>query len=144
MKEQNVDQETYQESDRKKRRAIIIAAIILLLIVGVTIGYAGLSTGLNINGTTKIDETRWKICFTRVAVKSGSVTAEVAPSVDPDGCTTSVDYSVKLQKLGDFYEFDIDVENLGTLDGQAINTVKKSFLNTFVNISFVLSLILSP
>lgn len=108
--EKKQEQETEQESERKRRRAIIIAALILLLIVGVTIGYAGLSGTLNINGETNVKEPDWGICFTQVRVASNSVTASRPAAIDPNDCT-KVNYAVDLEYPGEFYEFDVDVKN---------------------------------
>ena len=108
--EKKQEQETEQESERKRRRAIIIAALILLLIVGVTIGYAGLSTTLKINGQADVKEPDWKICFTQVRVASNSVTASSPAAIDSTDCT-KVNYAVSLEYPGEFYEFDVDVKN---------------------------------
>ena len=104
------EQETEQESERKRRRAIIIAALILLLIVGVTIGYAGLSSTLKINGTTEIKDPDWKICFTQVRVASNSVAASLPATISSSDCT-EINYRVQFEYPGDFYEFDADVKN---------------------------------
>lgn len=115
-----------REEEKKKRRAIIIAAIILLLIVGVTIGYAGFSTNLQINGNTNIKKPNWDIHFQNIQVKSGSATASSPATIDSS--KTKVDYTVTLE-YGQFYEFDVDVTNAGALDGK-VSSIIKSGLTT--------------
>jgi len=129
MEEQNKYQTNEQESERKKRRAVIIAVIILLLIVGVTIGYAGLSTNLKINGTTKIDKTQWAVCFdsTNVRVKSGSIRAIKEASVVGDSaqvCSTEITYEIRFTEPGQYYEFEVDAKNTGTINAKLSNTNK--------------------
>lgn len=111
-----------REDEKRKRRAVIIAAIILLLIVGVTIGYAGLSTKLTINGNTNIKKPNWDIHFQNVQVKSGSATAS-HPATISNTEKTKVNYTVTLE-YGQFYEFDVDVTNAGSLDAKVSSVVK--------------------
>ena len=88
--------------------------LILLLVLFISIGFAYLSTQLNIFGTTEIKANSWNIYFDNVQVTEGSVTANT-PEIDED--KTTVNYTVTLDKPGDFYEFTIDAKNDGTLNG---------------------------
>lgn len=97
---------------RKKYKNNFLILIFLLCII--TIGFASLSTTLNINGTTKIKGNTWNVYFDNVQVKDGSVDAAV-PSISGK---TKVDFNVLLSKPGDFYEFTVDVVNDGTIDAK--------------------------
>ena len=104
---------------RNKRMNIMI--ILLLLVMCLTLGYAFLSTNLNINGTGLIDSSSWDIHFENVNVTNGSVTTVTqAPTINTSN--NGISYSIKLSKPGDYYEFTVDVKNAGTLDGM-IGTV---------------------
>ena len=89
--------------------AFMSLTIILMLF---TIGYAYLRTGLTINGTGYINKAEWDVHFENIVAKTGSVTPITAPSISND---TSVSFSVSLDNSGDFYEFNIDVVNDGTI-----------------------------
>lgn len=98
----------------KKNKSKLIIALVLLLMVFTSIGYAALSTTLNISGTANVAKAGWSLYFTNIAVTSGSVAATTAPAVSGT-TTTSLTYAVSLTKPGDFYEFKVDVKNAGTL-----------------------------
>ena len=122
---------------KQKNRKIIVIAIALLLLISV--GYAGLTTTLTINGTANIAATTWKVYFNNLQVTDGSVTATTAPSIPENSTsTTSLSYTVTLNKPGDFYEFEVDVVNGGTINAKlAENGVTKGGVSneddTYVN-----------
>ncbi len=97
---------------KKKNKLMLFLALLLL---GITVGYALLSTNLNINGTSTINKPTWDIHFENIVTKSGSVTPATAANITNGGKTVS--YSVTLSIPGDYYEFDVDVKNAGTIDG---------------------------
>ena len=103
--------------NRKKSSGIVL---LLLLVVGISIGYAALTTTLNINGDSTIGKASWDVHFDNVQVTDGSVDgANVTKAAAIDsGDTTKVNYSITLAKPGDFYEFTVDVVNNGTLDAK--------------------------
>ena len=100
----------------KKQRKIMLY---LMVILGVTIGFALLSTTLFINGTASIKSNTWNIHWddTSVSVSQGSVSAS-APSVTTTTSTKdTVSFDVEFEMPGDFYEFEIDAINEGSVDG---------------------------
>lgn len=106
---------------KKNKKLTAILAIVFLLCLGM--GYALLSTDLNITGTTVVKDNRWDIHFSNNAnVTTGSVAAS-QPVVDT--AKTTVSYSATLNKPGDFYEFKILVYNSGTIDGMISNISSK-------------------
>lgn len=102
--------------NRRKRSSILV--LLLMMLIGVTVGYAALSTDLTITGTSKIKSSSWDIHFENVQVKSGSVTASVAPVANSSDKKTELTYTIELVKPGDFYEFDVDVVNGGSVDAK--------------------------
>ena len=91
---------------------IYIIALVVVLVVSVSIGYAILFTGLNINGSSGISANTWNIKFNNLSVTEGSVTAD-SPIITDD---TALSYNVTLTKPGDFYEFSVNVVNSGSIN----------------------------
>lgn len=94
------------------RRNNYIKYGVILLIVFISIGYALVSSNLNILGNAKINSVKWNVHFENVQVKTGSVSATI-PSITDD---TKVSYNVILNEPGNFYEFTVDVVNQGGID----------------------------
>ena len=88
--------------------------VLVLLLLAISLGYALLTTNLNIVGTTVVKDNKWDIYFDNVQVSSGSVTAST-PAIDT--AKTTVSYSVTLNLPGDYFEFTVDAKNAGTIDG---------------------------
>ena len=101
----------YSYNKNKKKLNYMILIIMILVI---SIGYAILSTNLNIIGTGTINNPTWNIHWENVQVKTGSVSAST-PTIDT--AKTTVNYSVTLTIPGDYYEFTVDAVNAGTIDG---------------------------
>ena len=103
-------------------------AIAIVLLLAISIGYAALSTTLTINGTANIAANSWLIYFTNVQVKTGSVTATQVPTTSGTS-TTTLTWVVNLQTPGDFYEYNVDVKNDGTIDAM-IGSLSNTSLTT--------------
>ena len=100
---------------KKKSGKKVVLSLLALLLLTITVGYAALSTTLNINGTSKINNATWDVHFANLTVTEGSVSATKAATIDS---ATEIDYNVELIKPGDFYEFTVDVTNTGTIDAK--------------------------
>jgi len=99
----------------KKKKNSSFVVIALLLIVTISIGYAALSTTLNINGTSTIKTQTWDVHFANVKVTTNTgATVTKAPTIT-EGKTTEVTYNVALNKPGSVYEFTVDVVNGGSI-----------------------------
>jgi hypothetical protein len=100
---------------------IIFILVAILLLMGV--GYAYLTTNLNINGTANVKSASWNVHFENEVVDwSSTATVEQYPTINLDG--NNVTYEVTLNEPGEFFKFDIDVKNDGTIDAMigAINS----------------------
>ena len=95
----------------KKQRNSLLLVILLLT---VTIGYAVLTTNLKITGTANIKSNTWDVHFENIANQTG-VTPTVAPVTD-NTTTTELEFTVDLDLPGDFYEFNVDAVNDGSID----------------------------
>ena len=107
-----------KQRTKNKLSTLLLVAILLLL----TVGYAYLSTNLNITGTSTINSSNWNVYFDNVQVTAGSVTA-TTPVIDT--AKTAVTYEVTLNKPGDFYEFTVDVKNDGSIDAMVESVSSK-------------------
>ncbi len=98
----------------KKRNRIFL---LLILLLGISIGFAVLATTLKINGSASITKNRWDVHWANVGniEKKDTVTVTTPASIDSND-NTKVDFEVTLNKPGDYYEFQVDAVNGGTLD----------------------------
>lgn len=99
---------------RKNNNLLVI--LFLLFVLSIGIGYAYLSSNLTINGSTNVVGNTWDVHFANLQVSSGSVEATTEAAIDTND-NTLINYSVNLEKPGDFYEFTVDVVNGGSIDG---------------------------
>ena len=100
------------EKKKNKNNVLLIIGLVLLIVV-IGVGYASLYENLEINGTANIGKSTWSITFDNIQPVTGSVTPSTPPYVM--GETTTLSYTVALNKPGDFYEFRVDVVNEGSL-----------------------------
>ena len=113
--------EMEKEKKQERRPHNVLMALVILLL-GISIGYAALTTTLVINGESTIKKVVWNIHFSNVKTENGSVSintqnGEKAAYI-PNADETRVEYKIVLPKPGDFYEFTVDVVNDGTLDAK--------------------------
>ncbi len=94
-----------------KKKVMLLSIFFLLLFI--TVGYAYLSAALSINGSTTIASNTWDIHFANLSVSSGSASAITDATIQSN--TTSINYDVELGNLEDFYEFEVDIVNAGTI-----------------------------
>ena len=100
---------------KENSRTNYIVIALLVLVIGISIGYAALSTTLNINGTSTIKTQTWDVHFANVKVTTNSgATVTKAPTIT-DGKTTEVTYNEALNQPGSVYEFTVDVVNGGSI-----------------------------
>ena len=105
---------------KKNKKSYVWLAVFAL--IGITIGYAVLSTTLNINGKSTISKNTWDVHFDNINVTDESVEAVKLPTIEDD---TTVDFEIALNMPGDFYEFTVDVVNNGTIDAM-IGSINKT------------------
>ena len=101
----------------KKIRKLIMLAMLLLLIIGV--GYASLKINISIDGTTTIKNNNFVIKLANIVTKEGSVIPTNSPTIGADAM--SINFDVTLSNPGEYYEFNVDVVNRGTLNAEIEN-----------------------
>ena len=117
---------------KSKKNSSYLIAILLLLLVGVSVGYAALSTTLNINGKSTIGKATWDVHFENLKVTSGSVTATKAATIDSGN--TNITYEIPLNTPGEYYEFTVDVANDGTIPAKVSAAPTLSGINTSADV----------
>lgn len=101
----------------RKRKIIKRFKISLLIIIflSISIGYAYITSNLSIAGNTEVSANTWNIHFNNINITEGSVSEVTPTTIDPTN-STKLNYSIKLKKPGDFFEYTVDVVNSGTLN----------------------------
>ena len=97
----------YKKLSLKTRRDIMIL-LILIFIVSITIGYALLSSNLNLTGTSTINNPTWDVHWDNIVVSPGSVKGDQVPieaHILDD--STKAEYSIVLKNPGEYYEFSV-------------------------------------
>ena len=111
--------------NNKKKKVTIV---LFLLLLGTSLGYAILSSNLNINGSTSLSSNTWNIHWSNLSVTNGSVTGTqvTTPATIKTG-DTEVEYSITLSTPGDFYEFTVDAVNEGSIDAMIESFSNKTY-----------------
>lgn len=106
----------------KKKYGLLIIVTLLLI----SVGYALINTTLKLNGSSKIKKARWNIYFDKVEHESGVTSTETKI----DDKKTTVSFDIDLEKPGDYYQFNVDTVNDGTIDAIIDSTELTGLTNT--------------
>ena len=104
--------------DNRKTLYYFVALSLFLSVIGISVGFAAMSTELRVNGTTTVAPANWKIKFLNLSSPTivGDASVETAPQIQSD--THIGNYEVKLTKPGDTITYTFDITNDGTLDAE--------------------------
>ena len=122
--------------NRKRNRLFLL----LILLLGVTVGFALISTTLKINGISRVKKASWDIHWEKVANEAG-VDATTPAHIKENTDNQVVEYEVYFEEPGQYYEFTVDAVNSGTLDGiiesisSKVNGADISTLPEYINYS---------
>ncbi len=89
--------------------------ILLFAIMFIGLGFAAISATLGINSHAIIGNISFDVHFENVEVKEGSMKAKSPATIVAPG-NTQINFSLHLTTPGEYYEFETDVVNSGTLD----------------------------
>ena len=97
---------------RKKTKVIMIMVIVIAFMA---VGYALLSTSLNINGSTAVTS-NWQVEFSdiRTVEQKGGATNKIIPTVSK----TTANFEVDLVQPGDEITYEIDITNYGDIEAE--------------------------
>ena len=102
-----------------RRRKINKFTILLILLLGITLGYALISTTLKMTGTTGIAKHSWNVYWDNAVVNPNCSTPTVNPTIGQNSgepTNTKVTWTATLTFPGDYYEFTVDAVNNGDID----------------------------
>ena len=99
-----------------------IKILLIILVLGLGLGYAYINSDLNINGTAQVNSANWDVHWANIQVDSGSVSGTNVVTAPTISNSTTVNYSIILDKPGDYYEFTVDAVNGGAIDAM-IDTI---------------------
>ena len=105
---------------KKYRKNSNMLLLLILLLLSITLGYATLSSNINITGVSKIKNVTWNIYWNNIQVTDGSVTNVTTPATIKPG-KLEVEFDISFSTPGDFYEFTVDAVNDGTIDAMLDN-----------------------
>ncbi len=81
----------------------------------ITLGFAALGVTLGISGFTRIGKIVFDVHFENVVESNGSIET-FTPATIRENDKTNIDFGLKFIEPGQFYEFEVDIVNAGTLD----------------------------
>ena len=92
--------------------------IIFVISVLVGVGYALLTSTLNINGDSAITRNMWDVHFENIQIKEGSKNDATVEIVNN---STTVNFDINLEEQGEYLDFTVDIVNNGTIDAMLSN-----------------------
>lgn len=104
-------------NERNKKTFTIVALAVAILLIG--IGYAYLQRDLTIEGTANIKEASWDVKITSItntALEGASLVELEGGALNPSFTDTSATFNVDLNVPGSYAEFDVVIENNGSID----------------------------
>jgi len=101
--------------ERKRTEKVIAVVALVIAIIGLSIGFAAMSTTLQIQGTAQMNPATWEIRFENLSapVITGDATVTTAPVLSD---TTIQTFAVTLTKPGDSVTYTFDVTNAGSIN----------------------------
>lgn len=101
---------------RSERNIVIL--MLCFIILAMSVGFAVLSTALDISGTAVVKTNSWDVHFENLgtAITKGAPTVIEAPALDTN--STTLMYEITLNQPGDSYTFTVDVVNDGTINAK--------------------------
>ena len=114
----------------KERRVKALAIVVLVIaVLGLTIAFAALSQTLTINGSAKLDASKWGLKLDNLVLASGSEYVEGNANIKTDDNTVIENMNVRLTTPGDKVVYTVDLLNEGTINAK-IDKIIKTALTT--------------
>lgn len=97
---------------------LVMVIALIISITGISIGFASMSSSLNVSGVSEMTPASWKIKFDNLSSPQivGDALVVTAPTITGD--THLGDYNIKLTKPGDSVVYTFDVINSGSIDAK--------------------------
>ncbi len=114
-----------------RKTKLIIIVCLCVAVLGLSIGYALLSTRLNITGTAKVPANTWDVVFLEDEINIAKAGMAKCYKGIIEGTSIS-GMSVEFTKPGDSCTFSIPVKNTGNISAKLVDVTGKSSNLTFV------------
>lgn len=101
-----------RKMEKQRNTQMLVILVLAVAVLTMSVGFAAYSTSLSINGTANVSAASWDVKFDTTTFTESSTIKATTKNITG----TNVTYTVALAKPGDFYEFTIDVKNLGTFN----------------------------
>lgn len=102
--------------ERKNNTQTFVIVMLTIAVVVMSVGFALSDISIAMTGNTTIKSSSWNVGF-----KADSFTKKTASTVTASNVSinsTTVTYDVELANVGDVFDYDIVVENLGSFDAK--------------------------
>ena len=97
-----------------KTNSMVLFLFAFILLLGV--GYAYINTDVDVQGAGKVTSSKWDVHFDNVVVNENSFNSVEGSPLPSIVDNYTITFNVGLDSPGDFYEFNVDVVNNGTID----------------------------
>lgn len=133
---------------RKSSTSEIVLIVLMVLVLSISVGYALLSTSLNIRGSSTVEDAKWSIDTGDIECEEGEVCTinpDDPDNTPPEVCTVTntndcngaviwmdgdtIYFKHILSKPGDTFTFYASIKNNGNINAKVTN-VTKNELNT--------------
>lgn len=98
--------------EKQRNTQMMVILVLAVAVLTMSVGFAAYSASLSINGTANVSAASWDVKFDTTTFTESSTIKATTKNITG----TNVTYTVALAKPGDYYEFTIDVKNLGTFN----------------------------
>ena len=104
--------------EKERNGKMIAIAALLISIIGLSVGFASLSTVLTINGTGRVQTSNWDVHFENLGGPTLTGTAAIGAEEPVLTDTTFGDFDVTFTSPKDSITYTFDVENTGSYDAE--------------------------
>ncbi len=109
----------------KERRIKVLAIVVLVIaVIGLSVAFAALSQTLTINGSAKLDASKWGLKFDNLVLASGNEYVEGTANIKTDDNTVIENMNVRLTTPGDKVVYTVDLVNEGSINAKIDEIVK--------------------
>ena len=98
---------------RARKKTLFMGFLLLVLTLG--LGYALITTTLNIEGTTDIDSNTWNVYWNNLQFYGNEEIVIQEPTINPSK-PSQITYQITLNEPGDRFWFKVDAVNDGSID----------------------------
>ena len=118
--------------NNKKVLQLFSIVALFLAVVGISIGFAALSTAMQITGTVHVTPATWKIEFNSATFSDMGTFATDGDATPTVTATTVSGYDIVLTRPGDSGKWTVEVENKGDINAKvsAVNIATPSIVGT--------------